>query len=174
LFPTGVRTVRLRKSGMGIVELPFKLLISIIIVAATASAGLGALSMFSRNMLDQSLGQQARMICSAAERLDEMGFGSSVEVRLEIDNAPMDHVEYFRIGYPLSAPVHPYSAMVRYKGSGSSEGHATARDAADNFLPMCSARGGTLALGAGEHALLLTKLYSDLFGTVFIEVSGAD
>jgi hypothetical protein len=143
-------------------------------MTVTAAAGLGALSIYSRGMLENSLRQEAQAVTSAAQQLDTMGFNSSLKVRLSIDNAPMDHLEYFRIGYPLSKPVHPYSAMVRYKGAGSSEGHVTALDAGDNYLPMCSPEGGTLSLGTGEHALLLTKLYSDDLGTVFMKVEMAD
>jgi hypothetical protein len=164
----------LRHGRAGIIELPFKLLISVIIMTVTAAAGLGALSAYSRGMLENNLRQEAQAVASAAERLDTMGFNSSLKVRLAINNAPMDHVEYFKIGHPLSAPVHPYSAMVRYKGAGSSEGHVTALDAGDNYLPMCSPEGGTLSLGNGEHALLLTKLYSDHFGTVFMKVERTD
>ena len=164
----------MRCDRAGVVELPFKLLISVIIMTVTAAAGLGALSIYSSGMLQNSLRQEAQTVASAAELLDTMDFNSSVKVRLTINNAPMDHLEYFRIGYPLSRPVHPYSAMVRYKGAGSSEGHVTALDAGDNYLPMCSPEGGTLSLGTGEHELLLTKLYSDHFGTVFMRVEGTD
>jgi hypothetical protein len=164
----------LRGDRAGIIELPFKLLISVIIMTVTAAAGLGALSIYSRGIVENNLRQEAQTVTSAAERLDAMGVNSSLKVRLSIDNAPMDHVEYFKIGYPLSTPVHPYSAMVRYKGAGSSEGHVTALDAGDNYLPMCSPEGGTLSLGTGEHAILMTKLYSEQFGTVFMKVEMTD
>jgi len=164
----------LRGDRAGVIELPFKLLISVIIMTVTAAAGLGALSVYSKSMLENGLRQQAQVVVSAAEQLDTMGFNSSLRVRLSIDNAPMDHVDYFKIGYPLSMPVHPYSAMVRFKGAGSSEGHLTALDASDNYLPMCSPEGGTLQLGTGEHDILLTKLYSEQFGTVFMRVERVD
>jgi len=162
----------LRSGRAGIIELPFKLLISIIIVAVTAAAGMGALSVYSKNILDDGLRQQAQAVCSAAERLDTMGFNSSLRVRLVISNGPMDRVEYFRIGYPLSAPVHPFSAMVRYKGIDMPQGHVTALDASENYLPMCSPQGGTLSVGTGEHDIVLTKMYSEQFGTVFMRVEG--
>ena len=162
------------KDRVAIIEMPFKLLIAIMIMAVTAAAGLGALSTYSKSMLENDLRQEAQTVGSAAERLDTMDFNSTLKIQISIENAPMDHMEYFKIGYPLSTPVHPYSAMVRYKGAGSSEGHVTVRDNGDNYLPMCSPSGETLLLNVGSHALLLTKLYSDACKTVFLKVERMD
>jgi type II secretory pathway pseudopilin PulG len=164
----------LRKDRAAIIEMPFKLLIAIMIMAVTAAAGFGALSSYSKTMLENDLRQEAQTVASAAQRLDTMDLESSLKIQISIENTPMDHMEYFKIGYPLSTPVHPYSAMVRYKGAGSGEGHVTVRDNGDNYLPMCSPSGETLSLGVGSHGLLLTKLYSDACKTVFIKVERTD
>jgi len=160
----------LRKENAAVIELPFKLVIAAVIMAVTASAGLGALSLYSKGMVENGLRQEAEAVASAAQRLDSMGINSSMKVRISLQNAPLDHVEYFRIGYHLTTPVHPYAAMIRFKGAGSGEGHVYARDAGDNYLPMVSSGDGTLELGSGGHTLLLTKLYSEQFGKVFLRV----
>lgn len=160
----------LRKEDAAVIELPFKLVIAAVIMAVTASAGTAALSAYSKGMVENGLRQEAEAVASAAMRLDSMGINSSMKVRISLRNAPLDHVEYFRIGYPLAKPVHPYGAMIRFKGAGSGEGHVYVRDAGDNYLPIVSSEGGTLEVGAGSHSLLLTKLYSEQFGMVFLRV----
>jgi hypothetical protein len=121
-------------------------------------------------MVDNGLHQEAESLAAAAERLDAMGLNSSLKVRLSLQNAPLARMEYFKVGHPLSKPVHPYSAMVRYRGEGAEEGHVYVRDAGDNYLPMVSPAGDTLSLGAGSHTLLLTRLFSEEFAMVFLRV----
>ena len=155
-------------------EMPFKLVIAAIIMAVTAASGFGALSAYSKGMVENGLRQEAEGLAAAAERLDAMGLNSSLKVRLSLQNAPLARMEYFKVGHPLSKPVHPYSAMVRYKGEGTGEGHVYVRDAGDNYLPMVSQAGGALSLGAGSHTLLLTRLYSEEFAIAFLRVERTD
>jgi len=160
-----------RKLGAGrrgVLELPSQLVITIIIMAVTASVGFGALSSYSRDAVDKRLRQQAEAVTAAAERLDSMGTGSTLKLEIGLENAPLEKVQYFKVGHPLGRPLHPYSAMVRFKAASAPEGHVYARDAGGNPLPLCSPSGGALELGAGSHRLLLTRLYSDTLGTAFI------
>lgn len=154
----------------GMVEMPLKLMVSAIIMAATASAGFKALSTYSESAVESGLRQQAEALAAAAFRLDSMGLNSSALLELRLEGAPLAHVEYFRAGFALTRPLHPYSAMVRFKGSGTDEGHVYVRGAGGGLLPMCSSDGDPLELGSGVHRLLMTRLYSEPLELVYIQL----
>jgi hypothetical protein len=151
-------------------EMPAQLAITMMIVAVTASAGFGALSTYSRTMVDSGLRQQAQGVAAAAARLDTMGINSSLETSVRLDNAPLEKMAYFRIGHPLTRPLHPYSSMVRFKAASTEEGHVYVRDAGGNPLPLCSETGGTVELGAGTHRILLILMYDDTLGAAYVRV----
>ena len=161
---------KLRRDCAGVLQMPLKLMISAIVMAVVASSGFGALSSYSRGAVESGLRQQAEALAAAALRLDSMGLNSSRVVELRLEGAPLSHVEYFRVGHPLARPLHPHSAMVRYKGSGTDEGHVYVRDAAGKPLPLCSGSGKGVELGEGVHRLLLTKAHSGELDIVYINV----
>lgn len=159
---------RLRSERPGSLEMPAQLLLTMIIVAATASMGFGALSAYSRGAVEGSLRQQAEAVAAAAARLDSMGLDSSLQITVRLENAPMERMAFFRIGHPLTAPLHPYAGMVRFRAERSDEGHVYVKDQSGRPLPMCSKTGGTLELGEGTHRLLLTRLFDHDLESVFI------
>jgi len=164
-FPHGLSMNR-----RGVLEMPLKLLISVIIMTATASIGFGALSYYSKGMVESNLRQQGESIASAALRLDGLGLNSTLRLQLKLEGAPMAGVEFFKVGYPLTEPLHPYAAMVRFKGAGTDEGHIYVKDAGGSPLPLCSISGDTFPLGAGTHDILLTKLYSRDANTTYVQI----
>lgn len=150
--------------------MPLKLMISVIIMAVVASSGFGALSSYSRSAVESGLRNQAEALASAALRLDSMGLNSSRVLELRIEGVALAHVEYFKIGYPLSKPLHPYSSMVRFKGSGTDEGHVYVKDSGGRPLPLCSGQGKGVEVGEGTHRLLLTRAYDARLDLVYIQV----
>ena len=72
--------MKLNTVRTGSLEMPAQLLITMIIVAATASIGFGALSAYSKSEVDGSLREQAEAVAAAAERLDSMGIDSSLQI----------------------------------------------------------------------------------------------
>jgi len=159
---------RFRGDRLGSLEMPAQLLITMIIVAATASIGFGALSAYSKSAVDGGLRQQAEAIAAAAARLDSMGLDSSLQITVKLESAPTEKMSYFKIGHPLTRPLHPYAGMVRFKAESSEEGHVYVKDQAGKALPMHSKTGETLELGEGTHRLLLTRLFDEEYNTVFI------
>jgi len=157
-----VHEMKLKTVRTGSLEMPAQLLITMIIVAATASIGFGALSAYSKSEVDGSLREQAEAVAAAAERLDSMGIDSSLQITVKLENAPMEKLSYFRIGHPITAPLHPYSGMVRFKAQSSDEGHVYVKDSSGKPLPMCSKTGDALELGEGSHSLQLTRVYNDV------------
>ena len=160
----------LLRDRRGMIDMPLKRLAAVIIMVATAAAGFGALSHYSKVMVESNLRQQGESIASAALRLDGMGLNSSLRVQLKLEGAPMAGVEYFRVGYPLTMPLHPYAAMVRFRGAGTDEGHVYVRGAGGNPMPLCSPDGGTLSIGTGTHDVLLTKLHSRSASATFLQI----
>lgn len=159
-----------RADGRGVLEMPAQLVITMIIVAATASVGFGALSGYSKSIVESGLRQQAENLAAAAVRLESMGPDSGLQTTVMLEDAPLEKMAYFRIGYPLERPLHPYSFMVRFKGASTEECHVYVRNAGDNPLPLCSKTGGTLELGRGTHRLLMTLGYDGATATVYVQV----
>jgi|GEM_PF-2720984 len=162
--------MKLKTSDCGSLEMPAQLLVTMMIVAATASVGLGALSAYSRSTVEGALRQQAESVAAAAARVDSIGLGSSLQITVKLENAPMEKLQYFKMGHPFTEPLHPYSGMVRFKAQSSEEGHVYVRDAAGKPLPMRSESGGTLELGEGTHRLQLSRLFDDELRIAFILV----
>jgi hypothetical protein len=160
----------LLRDRRGLVDMPLKLLVSVMIMVATAAAGFGALSQYSKVMVESNLRHQGESIASSALRLDGMGLNSSLKVQVKLDGAPMAGIEYFRVGYPLTVPLHPYAGMVRFKGAGTDEGHVYIKDIGGNILPLCSPEGATLSLGTGTYDVLMTKLHSRSANVTFVQV----
>ena len=160
--------MKLKTVRQGSLEMPAQLLITMIIVAATASIGFGALSAYSKSAVDGNLRGQAEAVAAAAARLDSMGLDSSLQITVKLEGAPMEKMAYFRIGHPLTVPLHPYSGMVRFKAQSSEEGHVYVKDQSGKPLPMCSKNGGVLELGEGSHRLGLTRCYDAGAGMAFI------
>lgn len=160
----------LKDARLGSLEMPAQLLITVMIVAATASIGFGALSAFSKSAVEGSLRQQAESVAAAAVRLDSMGLGSSVQLTVKLENAPMEKMAYFIIGHPLTSPLHPYAGMVRFKAERSEEGHVYVKDQSGNPLPLCTEEGGGLGLGAGTHRLQMTRRFSEEADRSFIQL----
>ena len=156
--------------GRGVLDMPAQLAITMIIVAATASVGYGALSSYSKGVVESGLRQQAEDLAAAAVRLGSMGQGSGLQTTVMLEDAPLEKVAYFRIGHQLGRPLHPYASMVRFKGASTEEGHVYVRDAGDDPLPLCSGTGGTLELGPGTHRLLMTLEYDDGTAMVYVQV----
>ena len=157
-----------RGERLGSLEMPAQLLITMIIVAATASIGFGALSAYSKSTVDGNLRQQAEVVAAAAARLDSMGLDSSLQITVTLEGAPMEKMAFFKIGHPLTVPLHPYAGMVRFKARSTEEGHVYVKDASGKPVPMCSGNGYSLELGEGAHRLLLTHNYDEDAGTGFI------
>ena len=157
-----------RGERLGSLEIPAQLLITMIIVAATASIGFGALSAYSKSSVEGSLRQQAESVAAAAARLDSMGLDSSLQIMVTLEGAPMEKMAFFKIGHPLTVPLHPYAGMVRFKAQSSGEGHVYVKDPAGKPIPMCSKTGDVLELGEGTHRLLLTHLYDSDVNLAFI------
>jgi uncharacterized protein (DUF342 family) len=166
--------MRLKASSRASLELPAQLLVTMIIVAATASVGFGALSAYSKSTVEGALRQQAEAVAAAAARVDSMGLGSSLQVTVKLENAPMERLQFFKIGHPLTLPLHPYAGMVRFKAQSSEEGHVYVRDAAGKPLPMQSGRQDSLELGEGTHRLQLTRLFDDELDLAFVLVELRD
>jgi hypothetical protein len=163
-----VHQMKLKTNSRGSLEMPAQLLITMIIVAATASVGFGALSAYSKSSVDGNLREQAESVAAAAVRLDSMGLDSSLQITVNLESAAMEKMAYFRIGHPLTVPLHPYSGMVRFKAQSSEEGHVYVKDQSGKPLPMCSINGDALELGEGSHRLLLTRSFDDDAGMAFI------
>ena len=161
---------KFRNERLGSLEMPAQLLITMIIVAATASIGFGAMSAYSKSTVEGGLRLQAESISAAATRLDSMGLDSSLQLSVELENAPMEKMTYFKIGHPLTRPLHPYAGMIRFKAESSEEGHVYVKDGSGNPLPLCSKDGGALELGAGTHRIHLSRQFSDEANMVFIEL----
>ncbi len=159
---------KFRNERLGSLEMPAQLLITMIIVAATASIGFGALSAYSKSTVEGGLRLQAESISAAATRLDSMGLDSSLQITVRLENAPMEKMSYFKIGHPLTRPLHPYAGMIRFKAQSSEEGHVYVKDQAGKALAMHSRTGETLELGEGTHRLLLTRLFDEEYNMVFI------
>ncbi len=165
---------RMRDGRLGSLEMPAQLLITMIIVAATASMGFGALSAYSKSSVEGNLRQQAEAVAAAATRLDSMGLDSRLQITVRLEGAPTEKMAYFRIGHPVTLPLHPYSGMVRFKAQSSEEGHVYVKDASGKLLPMCSKAGGTLELGDGAHRLLMTRLYDEVSNMAIIAFEARD
>jgi extradiol dioxygenase family protein len=163
-----------RGERWGSLEMPAQLLITMIIVAATASIGFGALSAYSKSAVDGGLRQQAEAVAAAAVRLDSMGLDSSLQISVKLEGSPTEKIAFFRIGYPVTRPLHPYAGMVRFKAQSSEEGHVYVRDPAGNPVPMCSKTGDSLELGEGTHRLQLTRCYDEVanMGIIAFEETG--
>jgi hypothetical protein len=157
-----------KTSRLGSLEMPAQLLITVIIVAATASMGFGALSAYSKAAVDGGLREQAEAVAAAAARLDSMGPGSSLQITIRLEGSPMEKIAYFRIGYPITRPLHPYAGMVRFKAQSSEEGHVYARNPAGKPIPMCSGTGDALELGEGAHRLQLERCYDEVANLAII------
>jgi hypothetical protein len=151
--------MKLKTARTGSLEMPAQLLITMIIVAATASIGFGALSAYSKSAVEGNLRQEAESVAAAAARLDSMGPDSSLQITVRLENAPMEKMAYFRIGHPLTRPLHPYAGMIRFKAEGTDEGHVYVKDRAGRPLPMHCKDSGALELNEGTHRLQLTRLY---------------
>lgn len=162
--------MKLKSVRRGSLEMPAQLLITMMIVAATASIGFGALSAYSKSSVDGSLRAQAEVVAAAAERLDSMGVDSGIQVTVKLESAPMEKMDYFRIGHPITVPLHPYSGMVRFKAHSSEEGHVYVTDQSGKPLAMCSKSGDALELGEGAHRLQLTRLYDEVSNIAMIAV----
>ncbi|MBM4249898.1 MAG: hypothetical protein FJ149_10805, partial [Euryarchaeota archaeon] len=89
--------MKLKTSDCGSLEMPAQLLVTMMIVAATASVGLGALSAYSRSTVEGALRQQAESVAAAAARVDSIGLGSSLQITVKLENAPMEKLQYFKM-----------------------------------------------------------------------------
>ncbi|MEM3444469.1 MAG: hypothetical protein QW115_00670 [Thermoplasmata archaeon] len=137
----------------GVLDLPLRLLIIMIILGITIPIIIGGFMYFTRiqkeNQLDARINELIMQIVVVSKA------GENTDIRVDIEFP--GETEYIHIGGALTGDYHKY--RIEYKIFSTIRSYAVA-DGAKN-IPMCSDTGGTLELGGAKYALSLKKLSYD-------------
>lgn len=150
-----------------VVDLPFKLVIVVIVMAVTTAALYSGLDAFYRSGAEASARTAAERVARAATEVSAMGAGSSRTVEVELEGNSMYPIERMDIGCgPAGSGTE--CNTIRYKLAD----HTTwvyVRDASDRDLELRGA-GQAVILGHGHGELLLTKMAHTNGAGSYIEV----
>lgn len=156
----------MRRSRAAVLDMPFKLLLSTIIMAVTVAVAYQGLNTYARSHLENSVKAEAGRVADAASLLNStMAAGSALKAVVKVQEVPFHHIERFRLGGP---PGEPTSALITYRLSTGAEGQKVVRDAAGSLVRLTSRTNATFALDGGNGALLLTKESLPGIGTVIV------
>ena len=118
---------RLMDSDEGVLELPMKLLITVIIMAIALPAAIGGFNAYQEKQAKLELEMELDKIKETIQRVYSSGNGTTRNLDVNIPDRLMAGVDYVKIGdniLPLdSTDPSPYATLIRYKMDGEKVGY---------------------------------------------------
>lgn len=137
-------------SRKGVIDLPLRLIIIMIILGITIPIIIGGLMYFTRIQKENQLDARINELKMQIVQVYRGGVGTDIRIDIEFPS----ETEYIRIGGNLKGNYTKY--RIEYKIFSTVRSYAVL-DGAKN-IPMCSDTGGTLEIGGAKYALSLKKL----------------
>lgn len=143
--------MRKRLTKKGVLDLPMRLLIIMVILGITIPIIIGGFMYFTRIQKESQL--DARINELKMQIIQVYRGGENTDIRVDIE-FPAE-TTYIHIGGPLTAGSYD-KYRIEYRIFSTIRSYAVL-DGAKN-IPMCSDTGGTLEIGGAKYALSLKKL----------------
>lgn len=134
----------------GVIDLPLRLVIIMIILGITIPIIIGGLMYFTRIQKENQLDARINELRMQIVQVYRGGVGTDIRVDIEFPS----ETEYIRIGGALTGDYKKY--RIEYKIFSTIRSYAVL-DGAKN-IPMCSDTGRTLEIGGAKYALSLKKV----------------
>ncbi len=161
-----ISNAKLRTDDRGIMELPFKLIIMIILISASVSVGMVSYRNMQRNAFEQQVMSELNRIRHLSLMMMQEGNLSSQEIELDLSGNLFAGIDHIRFGDSVGGrtEVVTYSMNWRrqrelmYLGDG---------------IHLTSSRNSSFGLGGGLHKIRLTCMHiSDDTTVIVISTEG--
>lgn len=149
--------------GSGIMDLPFKLMIMMILIGTTVPASMIGYRNISRTRYDSKVNGELMDLASMAQRLSREGNLSRCRLEMDIEGDPFARLDYVNIGENLDQ----HNNILRYKFSWKKGQESMVVTGPE--VKLTSPYNSTQKLDGNEHELYLTHVV--LKGRSFVVVS---
>ncbi len=137
-------------------DIPFRLVVTVLVMAATITAGAAFIDRLGREATAANLRAEAGHLAGEVRRLSGLGPFSAVEVSLRLEGVGFASIEYLDVG---CGPVEGTACTaLRGRLEGGREEWFYVHDSAGRDVRLVVATGAAIVrLTEGAHVLLLTK-----------------
>ncbi|MEW5761112.1 MAG: hypothetical protein AB1779_10155 [Candidatus Thermoplasmatota archaeon] len=140
----------------GVIDIPFKLLITVIIMAFTITIAFSGLDHYSKISAENNLKAQIDRIVGIARSVDSSGNGTAQTLTdVKIEGTLMATVEYVIIG---DKKTGANKSMIRYKISGLSKKSELVQDANGRDIVLTTEKDRELKLHTGTYNINFKKV----------------
>ncbi|MFW6140985.1 MAG: hypothetical protein ACOC53_00320 [Candidatus Saliniplasma sp.] len=156
----------MKRSNRGTMELPFKLMMMMLLIGMVIPTTLIGYRNVNRTMYENRVMNELHDLIAFSRKLKREGDLSSMTIELDLTGDTFASLEYLHIGDSLDK--RPW--MLNYRLSWKeSDGYLSA---VDPLVKLTSPNNNTFRLTSGSHRLKLTHIYTE--DTSFIVVSNVN
>ena len=156
--------MRYRKSALddrGTLDIPFKLIVAIMMIGSVMPLGFISYRNVSREKFEMKIEKELNSLCICAEKISMYGNLSKSEIEIDLQGNIFADIEYVKIGNSFGS----YSDVIKYKF----EWEKSSNHLNIDEIHFCSYQNDTLLLKSGKHTLVLTHVESP--GSSYISIT---